>query len=276
MAPRGFAFSTAEPLGAAPSGVLAALSVGHQIRSLSRSARDYRANSGSLCAKFVSLELVMARNNAGGNRRGARRGGRRRNGQMGAQEYARAPNLLMLKPSYTTPYKFSRSFDLGLLTKAAADQGYAWPFALNQLPASNEFTSLFDKYRIKSIDATFTYWRQGDLGGSTLWPTMFLYMDDDDAIIPVSKTEALQRMSVQRVTFSPTRQSITVRINPRFIQSRGGVSTNLAPQNAWIDMATPAVQHYGVKAWIDYFNNSTGGMEISMTGVMHFECNNVR
>jgi hypothetical protein len=213
-----------------------------------------------------------------GNRRGAARGGqRRRQGNADTRNQAtRLPNLLVLKPSYTAPYKFSRSFDLGLLTKSAADQGYAWPFALNQVPASSEFTALFDKYRIKCIDLTFSYWREGYLGGSTLWPTMFLFMDDDDAIIPTAKTEALERMSVQRVSFSPTRQTISVEINPRWVQSRGGVSTNLAPQNSWIDMATPAVQHYGVKAWIDNFNNSTGNMEISLTGVMHFECNNVR
>lgn len=210
--------------------------------------------------------------------RGAARGGRggRQGDAQKRNQATRLPNLLMLKPSYTAPYKFSRSFDLGNLTQAAVDQGYAWPFALNQLPGSSEFTSLFDKYRIKCIDLTFTYWREGYLGGSTLWPTMFLYMDDDDAIIPTSKSAALERMSVQRVSFSPTRQTVSVRLNPRWIQSRGGTSTNLAPQNSWIDMATPAVQHYGVKAWIDYFNTTTGGMEISLTGVMHFECNNVR
>jgi hypothetical protein len=101
-------------------------------------------------------------------------------------------------------------------------------------------------------------------------------MDDDDAIIPTTKTSVMERMSVQRVSFSPTRQTISVTINPRWIQSRAGTSTNIAPRNSWIDMSTPAVQHYGVKAWVDYYNNTSGGAQISVTGVMHFECNNVR
>jgi hypothetical protein len=184
----------------------------------------------------------------------------------------------MLKPSYTAPYKFSRSFDLGTLPRAAADQGYAYPFSLNQVPASTEFTTLFDKYRITSIDLTYTYWRTGHPSGSTdeIWPAMYLYMDDDDAAIPTTKSEVLERMSVQRVSFSPTRQTISVKITPRWVQSRAGTSTNLAPVNSWIDMSTPGVQHYGVKAWVDFYNNSSGGVQIGANGVMHFECNNVR
>jgi hypothetical protein len=190
----------------------------------------------------------------------------------------RLPNQLMLKPSFTSPYKFSRSFDIGSLPKAASDQGYAWPFALNMVPASNEFTNLFDKYRITSIDLTFTYWREGTPPGSTdqLWPAMYLFMDDDDAAIPTTKTSVLERMSVQRVSFAPTRQTISVKIRPRWIQSRAGTSTNIAPVNSWIDMSTPGVQHYGVKAWVDFYNNSSGGVQIGANGVMHFECNNVR
>ena len=146
----------------------------------------------------------MARN-AGGNRRGARRGNGNRGRQGGGQKNAatRLPNQLVLKPSYTSPYKFSRSFSIGSLPKAVTDQGYAWPFALNMIPASTEFTTLFDKYRITSIDLTFSYWREGSFatasGGDLIWPSMYLFMDDDDAAIPTSKASVQERMSVQRV-----------------------------------------------------------------------------
>jgi len=190
----------------------------------------------------------------------------------------RLPNQLMLKPSYTAPYKFSRSFDIGALPKSSTDQGYAFPFALNMVPSSNEFTTLFDKYRITAVDLTFSYWREGYPSGTTdtLWPAMYPFMDDDDAAIPTTKSEVLERMSVQRVSFSPTRQTISVRLRPRWIQSRGGTSTNLAPINTWIDMSTPGVQHYGVKTWIDFYNTTGGNQQIGVNGVLHFECNNVR
>jgi len=186
----------------------------------------------------------------------------------------------VLKPSYTSPYKFSRHFGLGNLAKSASDQGFAFPFSLNQLPSFGEFTTLFDKYRITSIDVTFSYWfiasQPGTGSGTTeIWPVLNLFMDDDDAAIPTTKAEVLERMSLQRVAFAPTRQTISVTITPRFIQSRAGTSTNLAPVNTWIDMSTPAVQHYGVKLWADYYNTGAP-TSIAVNGVMHFECNNVR
>jgi len=167
------------------------------------------------------------------------------------------------------------------MAKSAADQGYAFPFSLNQLPSFGEFTTLFDKYRITSINLTFSYWfvaSQGTgvgAGITQIWPVLNLFMDDDDAAIPATKTEVLERMSLQRVAFSPTRQTISVTIIPRFIQSRAGTSTNLAPVNTWIDMSTPGVQHYGVKLWGDYYNSGAPS-SIAVNGVMHFECNNVR
>lgn len=207
--------------------------------------------------------------------------GRRNRGnqQMDVQNArTRLPNQIVLKPSYTAPYKFSRSFELGSIPKSGSDQGYAWPFALNQVPSSSEFTTLFDKYRILSIDLTFSYWREGYPSGTgdLVWPAMYLFMDDDDAIIPTTKASVMERMSVQRVSFSATRQTISVKINPRWVQSRAGTSTNIAPRGSWIDMSTPGVQHYGVKSWIDFYNTSAGGSQISVNGVMHFECNNVR
>jgi len=186
-----------------------------------------------------------------------------------------------LKPSYSAPYKFSRSFSLGSLSKSASDQGYAFPFSLNQIPAAAEFTALFDKYRITGIDLTFSYYfiatqaPASVAGASQIWPVLHLYMDDDDAIIPTTKSEVEQRMSVQRVAFAPNRQTISVSLKPRFVQSRAGTSVNLAPIGTWVDMTTPGVQYYGVKLWADYYNTGAPS-SVALDGVMHFECNNVR
>jgi len=220
--------------------------------------------------------------NARGNRRGAGRRGNRRGGQESVQNAkTRLPNHIVLKPSYSAPYKFSRSFSLGDLPKSASDQGYAFPFSLNQVPAATEFTALFDKYRITGVDLTFSYYfittqsPASPGGASQIWPILNLYMDDDDAIIPTTKGEVEQRMSVQRVAFAPTRQTISVSLKPRFVQSRAGTSANLAPSGTWVDMSTPGVQHYGVKLWADFYNNGAPS-SIAVSGVLHFECNNVR
>jgi len=223
----------------------------------------------------------MVRN--AGNRNGARGGGNRRRRQVGRPggnaQTARVtmPNHITLKAAYTTPYKFSRSFDLGDMARpSVSDQGFAFPFALNQLPNVTEFTNLFDKYRINKIDLTFS-WTLGDIRatGATLHPIIYLYQDEDDAAIPVTKLEVFERQAMQRYTFSEAKNTITCSIKPRWIQSRGGVSTNVAPAGTWIDMATPAVQHYGVKGWVDHMS-STAPNTIRVFGTMHFECAVVR
>jgi len=224
----------------------------------------------------------MARN-AGNNRRGARGGGnnrRRPQGRPGGNaQTARVtfPNHITLKAAYNMPYKFSRSFDLGDMARpSVSDQGFAFPFALNQLPNATEFTNLFDRYRINKIDLTFS-WTLGDvrLTGAVLHPIMYVYQDEDDASIPVTKLEVFERQAMQRFTFNEAKNSLTVSFRPRWIQNRSGVSTNLAPVGTWIDMATPAVQHYGIKGWVDHMSSSAPNT-IRVVGTMHFECAVVR
>lgn len=187
------------------------------------------------------------------------------------------PNQIVLKSSYAKPYKFSRPFYLGDMPRpSASDQGFAYPFALNQIPGSSDFTGLFDRYRINRIDLTFS-WSLPYIapGGGILHPTMYVYMDDDDAAIPITRNDVLERQAMQTFTFSEMNNTLTTTITPRWIQSRAGISTNLAPKGTWIDMATPAVQHYGVKGWVDYMNSGVANA-ITVRGVMHFECAVVR
>jgi hypothetical protein len=221
--------------------------------------------------------------NAGNNRRGAGGGGGRRRRQAGRPggnaQSARTtmPQQITLKPAYTTPYKFSRSFDLGDMARpSATDQGFAFPFALNQLPGASDFTNLFDRYRINKIDLTFS-WILGDVrvNGGILHPIIYVYMDDDDSAIPLTKQDVFERQAMQRYTFSEAKNTLTTTISPRWVQSRSGVSTNLAAKGTWIDMATPGVQHYGVKGWVDYMSSAAPNT-IRVTGNMHFECAVVR
>jgi hypothetical protein len=187
------------------------------------------------------------------------------------------PNHITLKSAYTTPYKFSRPFDLGDMARpSATDQGFAFPFALNQLPGVTDFTNLFDRYRINKIDLTFT-WTLGDVRatGAILSPIMYIYMDDDDSAIPITKNDVFERQAMQRYSFSEARNTLSTTISPRWVQSRAGVSTNLAPKATWLDMATPGVQHYGVKGWVDHMSSSAPNT-IRVSGVMHFECAVVR
>ena len=68
-----------------------------------------------------------------------------------AQRQVALPNHVNLKPCFTAPYKFSRTFEIGALPRAATDLGHAFPFGLSLVPNSSEFTTLFDRYRIRQV-----------------------------------------------------------------------------------------------------------------------------
>lgn len=206
---------------------------------------------------------------------------RRNSGKRGtsAQQQVSMPNHVNLKPCYTAPYKFSRTFDIGPLPKGASDLGHAFPFALSQVPNSSEFTTLFDRYRINKIDIRLVYAGipTSLAGGFSTHPTVWAYMDDDDAIIPASKTAVLERQSVRPFTYSDSKTVVSYSIAPRWLLD-GTNKTSLAPRSMWIDMSTPSVSHYGIKFWVDDYNTTLlhAGMEISMTATIHFECQCVR
>jgi len=189
------------------------------------------------------------------------------------------PNHVNLKPSYTAPYRFSRTFEIGALPKGASDLGHAFPFALSQIPNASEFTTLFDRYRIRSVDVRLVYSGipTSIATGFSTHPTVWAYMDDDDAVIPTTRNAVLERQSVRPFTYSDANTVVSYTIAPRWLVD-GTNKTSLAPRNMWIDMSTPSVEHYGLKLWIDAYNTSVmhAGMQIAATATIHFECQCVR
>jgi len=218
----------------------------------------------------------MARKNV---QNGSRRRNRRGRGGTHSERAVSLPNHVMLKPCYTAPYRFSRTFDIGALPKGASDLGHAFPFALSQVPNSQEFTTLFDRYRIRAIDVRLVYSGvpTSISSGYSTHPTVWAYMDDDDAVIPATKAAVLERQSVRPFTFSDAKTVVSYTINPRWLLD-GTNKSSLAPRSMWIDMTTPSVSHYGIKFWVDEYNTSVmhSGMQITMTATLHFECQCVR
>jgi len=195
-------------------------------------------------------------------------------GGTNAARVVSLPNHVYLRPSYTAPYKFSRTFDIGDLPKGTNDMGHAFPFGLSLLPNYLEFTTLFDRYRIRSVDIRLTHHMQ-DLGQALELPTVWAFMDDDDASIPTSKSAVLERQSVRPFTFNNANSVYSCTIQPRWLID----STNkaaLAPRDMWIDMSTPSVSHFGLKLWIDNYNTGANFSHIKADATIHFECQCVR
>jgi hypothetical protein len=151
--------------------------------------------------------------------------------------------------------------------------GHAFPFGLSLLPNYSEFANLFDRYRLRRVDVRIAMIQKNNHTTSR-FPTVWAYMDDDDASIPLTKNAVLERQSVRPFTFSDAKTVYSVSIQPRWLLD----STNkasLAPRDMWIDMSTPSVSHYGLKMWVDDYNNSYDSI-ISVDATIHFECQCVR
>lgn len=184
------------------------------------------------------------------------------------------PNHVKLKPCYTPPYKFARTFEIGVLVKGASDLGHAFPFGLSLLPNYSEFTTLFDRYRIRQVDVRLTFAQQNHTGSTVNYPTVWAYMDDDDASIPATKSAVLERQSVRPFTFTDAKRVYSLSLEPRWLLD-GTSKASLAPRDMWIDMSTPAVSHYGLKLWVDNYNTSKDA-QIVADATIHFECQCVR
>ena len=224
-------------------------------------------------SRSSSFVCIVQMANAGRGRAGARRGGNRRRGQMARGTHAARtvalPNHVNLRPTYTAPYKFSRAFTIGTLPKGATDLGHAFPFGLSLLPNYSEFTNLFDRYRIRQVDIRMVLAQKNANGVN---PTLWAYMDDDDASIPISKSQVLERQSVRPFTFSDAKSVYSVSIQPRWLLDSTS-KASLAPRDMWIDMSHPAVSHYGLKLWAEHYNSDA---VIALDATIHFECQCVR
>jgi hypothetical protein len=194
---------------------------------------------------------------------------RRGQGTHAAQAVA-LPNHVNLRPTYTAPYKFSRSFEMGTLPQGASDMGHAFPFALSLLPNYSEFANLFDSYRIRQVDIRLVHDYQYNGTSTVPTPTVWAWMDDDDAAIPTTKQVALERQSVRPFTYSASKTVYSLSIQPRWLID-GTNKASLAPRDMWIDMSQPSVSHYGLKLWVDNYNTGRDA-RIVADATIHFEC----
>lgn len=204
-----------------------------------------------------------------GSKKMARKG--RRGQRRDPQETAR---VVPLPSQVRDVHKFVRSSVVGNLAPTAADKGWAWTFALSDMPNSTEFTSLFDQYRIRKAILRFTYTNQS----TTSYPVMYVTSDYDSAVAPATSAELTQRRHVTWA-FGPTRQQFEMSLEPRALMDvgTGGASgySGLVPRSEWIDLAFSTLTHRGVVAWIANFNTTSGGGLI-YEEELHFECAGLR
>lgn len=152
-------------------------------------------------------------------------------------------------------------------------------------PNYSEFTSLFDQYQLKTMEVEL-YWSKNvatESGTNAVQPLIWSAFDYDDA---TNTTLAnLQQYPAVRTTIlgedggKVLRMSLTPRARYQLPDGAGG--TGYSPtmaSNPWIDCSYPAVEHYGVKTYLDTFGRTAsldiGTIKVVVRGSFAFK--NVR
>jgi hypothetical protein len=160
---------------------------------------------------------------------------------------------------------------------AITGNGGAQSFALNGLDQYTTFTALYDQYRIARIDATWfpqTNYSPTQPNVGVAIPLTFIYVDYDDSTVP---TAGLARQRQDAVVKTSNCKEFTISWVPHvavagFTGTFTGYTNIAAP---WIDCASPAIVHYGLKWWQD--NVSAGVTNMSgwlITYKLHLEFRN--
>jgi hypothetical protein len=169
---------------------------------------------------------------------------------------------------YLTPsvkaVKLTRSVVTSGLTRAAADQGYAWSFALNDLPSSTEISSLFSRWRIDSVSLDFCLTAVAGSATTIQYPLMYIAVDYTDVAVPASLADIQQRKHLE-LQFNSAVTKHVVRVRPRV--NLGGV---LQPQS--FTAADPTLEWYGVKAWVYNYNSTSADGRITLVETFHLTC----
>jgi len=150
------------------------------------------------------------------------------------------------------------------LTRAAGDQGYSWGFAINSLPNSSEFSSLFARYRIDKVVMDFVLTAVAGSATTVQYPLMYLAADYTDISVPASSAEIQQRKHME-LTFSSARTRHLVTIRPRV--NLGGIIQPASFMSSDISM-----EWYGLKAWIYNYNSTSADGRITLAETFYLSC----
>lgn len=130
-------------------------------------------------------------------------------------------------------------------------------------PSYTEFTGLFDQYMLKSMEVD-VFWSKNvaaESGTNAVQPLIWSAVDYDDATN--TSLSSLQQYPAVKTTAlgEDGGKILKMRVTPhaRMELPDGVGGTAYAPtitSNPWIDCTYPAVEHYGVKTFLDTFGRT--------------------
>lgn len=147
-------------------------------------------------------------------------------------------------------------------------------FSLSDLPQSSDFTNLFDFYRLCGVKLMFIYQANSNDTGTGIasqLPILHYIADNDDNIGFPNENTALEKEGIKtRRLDKPFTYYLTPRVTPEVFNN--GITTGymLGNKKQWLDCNSPAITHFGLKAWLQCGSNSQN-LKIYATYYLQFK-----
>lgn len=163
-------------------------------------------------------------------------------------DIAIAPNAVPLSNAQISPVTPAKSgFNFFY------DFGVGMAFNLQNLGNFVKFASLYDEYKINSIQVKLTYLAtDAAINGNTLLPTLNYVADQDNAAAPLSLQDVQGKAGARTLRVSPTRNVMNLNIKPYTLTSVAtptGSFPAKVQRAGWLNTANTDIVHYAGKLW---------------------------
>jgi len=181
-----------------------------------------------------------------------------------AMRSLRNPNHVYSHLCRTTPFGLTNN-NLGAGLGSVQNLYFRFTDVIN----AAEFSVLYDSYRVRKVVFTLIpYANVGDVSGldslvNPGWmPYVFWNVDFDDIATPAYTT----MLETANMKMSRYGKILKLTITPHFnIPTAGGGLENVASPSKWLDIATPNVEHMGIKMFIQDANVGTATLYTVIT-----------
>lgn len=147
--------------------------------------------------------------------------------------------------------------------------GFAMVNRLNALENAQDFTGLFDRYKLNGVKVTFlNQISEATAGGAQVLPLLTYAVDYDD-LSPPTESQMRQKQNVKRKVLSANRP-VSIYFKPKRVMPaadpsgvvNAGLTNSVVTNAGWTNCDFPQVTHGGLKF---YLSNLYGGLPATTT-----------
>lgn len=172
-------------------------------------------------------------------------------------------DLQIASPTRGKVHTFTQNIaPVRLPQSSVVDNTGAFTFTLNDVPQVTSFQALFDQYRIAEIQVTFRPMYTGTsiaVTVSNIIPQIYTAVDFDSAT--TTSIAAIREYSTCK---THELEDFAIRFKPGIAMAAySGAFTSFANMtNQWLDLASPAIQHYGLLYGIEAGNSGQTALQV--------------